>query len=66
MNGIAATRPADSGTARRYREQRLGFVVLVLAAIVVVAPILFLVAAIVVRGAGPSRGSFSPRCRATE
>lgn len=51
-NEVAGIRPTNGNTARRYREQRLGFVVLVLAAIVVVAPILFLVAAIVVRGAG--------------
>lgn len=50
-NEVAGIRPTNGNTARRYREQRLGFVVLVLAAIVVVAPILFLVAAIVVRGA---------------
>ncbi len=49
---VAGIRSTNGNTARRYREQRLGFMILILAAIVVVAPILFLIAAIVARGAG--------------
>ncbi len=50
--GVAAPRPASGGTARRIMTQRVGYAVLVLAALAVVVPILFVVGAIVVRGAG--------------
>ncbi len=50
--GVAAPRPVSGGTARRIMTQRVGYAVLVLAALAVVVPILFVVGAIVVRGAG--------------
>ena len=50
--------PANPNTARRYAIQRLGFGILVLAALVVVVPILFVVGAIVVRGIGAINWEF--------
>ncbi len=42
--------PANAGSARRYLTQRLGFVLLAAASLVVVIPILFVIITIVVRG----------------
>lgn len=42
--------PANPGSARRYLIQRIGFASLVLAALLVVIPILFVIISIVVRG----------------
>ncbi len=54
----ATFRPANANTARRYMIQRIGFGLLVLASLVVVVPILFVVAAIVVRGIGALNWEF--------
>ncbi len=54
----ATFRPANANTAHRYMVQRLGFGLLVLASLVVVVPILFVVAAIVVRGIGALNWEF--------
>lgn len=48
--GVTPLKPANGNTARRYREQRLGFTLLVIAALLVVVPILFVIGAIVVQG----------------
>lgn len=50
MPGPVGAQPANAGSARRYTIQRLGFALLVLAALLVVIPILFVIVAIVVRG----------------
>jgi phosphate transport system permease protein len=42
--------PANAGSARRYTTQRLGFVALAVASLLVVVPILLVIGAIVVRG----------------
>ncbi len=54
----ATFRPANANTARRYLIQRAGFALLVLASLTVVVPILFVVAAIVVRGIGALNWEF--------
>ncbi len=48
--GVRPLKPANGNSARRYREQRLGFAVLVAAALLVVVPILFVIGAIVAQG----------------
>ena len=50
MFGAVRVQPANAGSARRYLVQRLGFGLLILAALAVVIPILFVIGAIVVRG----------------
>jgi phosphate transport system permease protein len=50
MLGAVRIQPANAGSARRYLVQRLGFVLLALATLVVVVPILLVIGAIVVRG----------------
>ncbi len=50
MFGTVRIQPANAGSARRYLIQRIGFAALVVAALLVVVPILFVIGAIVVRG----------------
>jgi phosphate transport system permease protein len=50
MFGNVRIQPADAGSAHRYLVQRLGFGLLVVAALMVVIPILFVVGSIIVRG----------------
>ncbi len=58
MLGILAHKPANMNTARRYAVQRLGFGVLILASLLVVAPILFVIGAIIARGVGAINWEF--------
>ncbi len=50
MLGAERIQPANAGSARRYLVQRIGFAVLVVAALLVVIPILFVIVSIIVRG----------------
>jgi phosphate transport system permease protein len=50
MIGAPRIQPANAGSARRYLIQRIGFASLVVAALLVVVPILFVIGSIVVRG----------------
>lgn len=50
MIGGQRIQPANAGSARRYMTQRIGFAALVVAALLVVIPILFVIGAIVARG----------------
>lgn len=50
MPGAQRIQPANAGSARRHLVQRIGFALLVLAALLVVAPILFVIVSIIVRG----------------
>ncbi len=50
MLGAQRIQPANPGSARRYLIQRVGFAGLLLAALLVVIPILFVIGSIIVRG----------------
>ncbi len=56
--GVNLQRPASPNTARRFVIQRVGFGVLIAAAILVVVPILFVIGAIVARGIGAINWEF--------
>jgi phosphate transport system permease protein len=55
---VAVPRPATADTARRYWIQRIGFVILGLASLLVVVPILFVIGTVVVRGIGAINWEF--------
>jgi len=50
MLGTVRIQPANAGSARRYMVQRLGFILLIVATLLVVIPILFVIGSIIVRG----------------
>lgn len=56
--GIETQRPANANSARRFMIQRVGFGVLIAAALLVVVPILFVIGAIIVRGLGAINWEF--------
>ncbi len=58
MTPITAQTSIPVNAARRYRVQRVGFVVLALAALAVVLPILYVIGAIVARGIGAINWEF--------
>jgi phosphate transport system permease protein len=55
---VAIPRPASIDTARRYWIQRIGYILLGLAALLVVVPILFVIGTVIVRGIGAINWEF--------